>query len=488
MIKHIRTVLTGVVALTLILTLSACNTPTPVAAPPTVVQTVVVQQTVPVQQTVVVKQTVEVPITPVPSTMAMGQEACKALGPVTITDWRHFTPSGETVIKQLVEDYKQVAPNITVQVELIPDNEYAQKLNTSIAGGVGPDSFRVYSQDYETWLNSGNLAAIDPVLFGYKDVDEMLKTRFLPGTLDFAVKDGMLYAGGMPEYGTWAIAYNKGAFDKAGVAYPPEDKILTWDEYFDLAKKLTLMDANGNMTQMGEGMWITAQDNPTGAFIIMDPLFKQLGGDAFDPATGMPTNKEVWLKVAQMMSDSAKNGKYGYVDMGFPTSTNAHPEMFNGRVAMVMAGIWAKGWGLSVNPELQIGFARLPEIDDTHNAAGNLGWVWVVNANSTPEKQKAAQCWIEFISNDKNIFTWYDTAGEVEPRTTAGYMDHLVISEPGMKVFNLDAPRGTNPAYGEKGAERWDIIRKMAEAIFKNGDAPDKAVDDAWTLLTALAQ
>ncbi len=407
--------------------------------------------------------------------------------PVTIKYWRHFTPSEEAVTKELVEAFKEVEPLITVEYEPIPDNEYYPKLNTALAADEAGDVFAVYTQMWESYYRKGVMAPVDVAAFGYASMDEMMQQRFKPASMDFAVKDGQLYAPGIPEYGTWAEAYNQECFDKAGVPYPAEDQVFTWDEYFEQAVELTLADADGKMTQMGDGQWFTSMDNPFGCAIILDPMFKQLGGDAFDEASGKPTNREVWQQIAQLMYDCSLEGKYGYVDPGFPSSNNAHPEVFSGRIAQVPAGPWAVGWGTSVNPDLKLGFYPLPAVDAEHDAAINIGWVWVIYAESPPEKQVAGCKWIDFLSSVENAKKLYDAGGLVQPLLSEEYDNYMIEKLPAMELFLREAARAKNPAWGDQGTERWDVLRKMGEAIFKTGETPDKAVETAWSALEAMA-
>jgi ABC-type glycerol-3-phosphate transport system substrate-binding protein len=426
---------------------------------------------VPIQETVVVEVTSEVP----------------AAEPVTIKYWRHFTESGDAVTKQMIEAFKQVAPHITVEFEAIPDNEYEQRLAISTAAGEAADVYQLYTQQFERFHRAGLLAPVDPTIFGYESHQEMLDNHYVPGIMENAFKSGKLYAGGVPEFGPWVIAYNLDAFDKGGVEYPSADEPMTWDEYFEMAKQLTIREGD-EMVQMREGQWVTSQDNPVGTFVIMDPMFKQFGGDAFDEATGKPTNRDIWLKMANLMYECTPGGKYGYVDMGFPTSSNAHPEMFNGRMAMLMAGIWAQGWGTAVNPDLRIGFAPYPAVDADNDALSALGYFWVVNAHTSLEKQKAAWEWVNFLSNDENVFTWYDEAGEFQPRNVPGFEEHAVEKTPGMAVVIADTPRFKTPAFGENGNEYWDVLRRMSENIFKNGASPEEAVEAAWSEMEALSE
>lgn len=458
--------------------LAGCGaTPTPEVVEKEVVKTVEVEKTVevikevevPVEETVIVEVTAEPPPTPVP---------------VTIKYWRHFTPSGEKTTKDILNTFKYAAPEITVEFDPVPDNEYEQRLSVATAAGEGPDIFQLNEAMFPRFYGKELLAPVDLGVYGLASVDEF-EARFLPNVMNPTIMDGTPHMGGIAEYGTWFIAYNLDAFDKAGVEYPSDEKVLTWDEYYDMATKLSLYDGD-RMTQMGEGQWITGQDNPAGCYIIHDPIFKQNGGDAFDTETGKPINKEVWEKAAQTMADCALGGKYGYVDTGFPTSFNAHPEMFNDRMAMLMAGIWAEGWGMSVNPDLRIAFAPYPAVDEANNAAFAGYWGWVVSAQAAPENQMAAWKWAAFLDNDDNCFKWFDEAKELHPRTVPGLKEHMVEVSPGMKVQFNDVPRGRLPAGIGKDnmTQHWDLIRaNLSEPIFKLGTDPAEAIDNTWQVL-----
>jgi ABC-type glycerol-3-phosphate transport system substrate-binding protein len=412
-------------------------------------------------------------------------EAEEITDPVTIRFWRHQTPTNEQLFNEMIEEFKSVEPLITVNFESIGINDYDQKLSVAIAAGDTPDVYAIYDVQFEIFFDKGLLAPVDVSAMGYSSVEDCLDERFLPTSMDFAVKDGQLYSAGWAESANWAIVYNKACFDNAGVAYPSVDKVMTWEEYFELAKSLTLYD-DGNMTQMGEGMFISNMDNPDGARYILDPIFRQLGGLPFDEITGESLNKDVWVKVGKMMQDASLKGKYGYLDPGFPTATNAHTEMFAGRIGMAMGGPWAEGWGKSIDENIEMGFAPYPQVDSANNDSTTGGWVFVINKESSPEQQIAAAKFIEFISNDKNSVRWFKDAGLFMPRNIEGFKEDLLEISPNMEVFFNDAPRSKMTIYGEMGAERWTVLKKMAEAIFKMGMDPEQAVEDAWSELATI--
>lgn len=401
--------------------------------------------------------------------------------PATIKYWRHQTDALEKFSKEMIEGFKSVIPEIKVEFESIGINDYDRKLNIAIASNEAPDLYAIQDVQYGKFSSNKLLAPVDFKAMGYQSLDELLQKRFLPGAMNFAVSDGKLYSPGWTEEANWAIVYNKDCFDKAKVPYPSEDKPMTWDEYFELAKKLTLRDDSGKMIQMGEGMFLSNLDNPDGARFILDPIFRQSGGVCFDEnAAGKPLNKDGWLKVARIMYEASLKGKYGYVDTGFPTAINAHTEMFAGRVAMCMGGVWAEGWGKSVNPDIKLGFAPYPQVDATHNASTTGGWLFAINAKSSGDNQTAANKFVEFLTNDANTIKLFDNVGAYVPRNVAGYKEHLIEKQPAMKVFFDDSSRAVGTIYGDKGAEQWTVLKTMAEAIFKMGTSPEEAVNNAW--------
>lgn len=409
--------------------------------------------------------------------------------PVEFRYWTWFTPTNETTYNDLVTRFKDVAPHITVTPEYIPDADYYPKLNASIAAGDVGESFCVYAQMWSNYYNKKALAPMDLAAWGYGSPAELVADKYLPGVMDFAIKEGGFYAGGMPEFGTWVEAINLDSFDAAKEPYPAKDKAMTWPEFYELAKRTTLR-SGGKMTQMGDGSWIGNMDNPFGASIILYPMFHQFGGDPYDEVTGKPTNRDVWLQVANIQWDCAvKNtaAKYGYLDAGFPSGTNAHPELFNGRIANMQAGFWAVGWGMSVNPKLRIDFYPVPAVDAQHNATINHGWVYVLSSAGSDAQKAAASKWLAFLNDLDTAKLIFDGVGTTGPIKAQSHLDYMVGKDPLYSIFPQENKRAKTQTWGEFGTEHWEIMRKMAENIFKNGTGPEKAVDAAWAEMESLA-
>jgi len=134
-------------------------------------------------------------------------------------------------------------PNITIKVIHVP-TDYAQKVQTMIAGGTAPDIME-FAEDVHVYSAKGQIIPLDEYVKKY-DVD--VKSRFAPAMIDWFTYQGKLYA--MPDRaGAMIVYYNKAMFDKAGVKYPSNG--WTWQDFLDAAKKLTIRDASGKVTQYG---------------------------------------------------------------------------------------------------------------------------------------------------------------------------------------------------------------------------------------------
>ena len=160
-----------------------------------------------------------------------------------------FTMFGHPgLIEQMVPIFNESHPNIEVQFERSEGQGYAEKLSAAIAGGQAWDCFRAPG----TW----------PTRFGPKgvalDLNPFITTDteypadlYLPGLIDTWNVGGKRYA--LPGWClTMWLYYNKKLLDEAGVPYPTPQ--TTWDDYVDMAKKLT-KEENGTITQYGANGW-----------------------------------------------------------------------------------------------------------------------------------------------------------------------------------------------------------------------------------------
>ena len=134
----------------------------------------------------------------------------------------------------LFDAFEKAYPDITVKPVDILADDYPEKVTTMLAGGDTTDVITMKTlTDYSRYAGRGQLEDVTDLVTDYPDGK-------LAGT-DGYDQDGKYFA--VPYRADfWVLYYNKALFDAAGVDYPDH---VTWDEYADLAKKLTGTDAAG---------------------------------------------------------------------------------------------------------------------------------------------------------------------------------------------------------------------------------------------------
>lgn len=205
----------------------------------TVKETVVVEQTVEVERTVEVEKIVEVEkeVQPAPP------EEVELL---FWNYWGAIEPKFVAMLDMFMERY----PWIKVKYELLPWDQYWQKLNATLVTGNPPDVWFTAPTFYFEYVDRGQLVDLTP----YLDMDEdASEDSWYPSALDMwrTGPEGHLY--GLPsDLVSKVLFYNKDIFDEAGVEYPTED--WTWDDCLVAAQAITKdTDRDGKTDVWGIG-------------------------------------------------------------------------------------------------------------------------------------------------------------------------------------------------------------------------------------------
>jgi ABC-type glycerol-3-phosphate transport system substrate-binding protein len=118
----------------------------------------------------------------------------------TIKFWTHTHPPMVTLNQDLVAKFNEENPDIEVQYEIIPNNEFATKMLASMGTGTGPDIINMDdSQMRSIYIPRGLIQPIDPVSMGYDSTDAV-KAAYIPAALEGSTgDDGQVY--GVPSDG-----------------------------------------------------------------------------------------------------------------------------------------------------------------------------------------------------------------------------------------------------------------------------------------------
>jgi len=162
---------------------------------------------------------------------------------VTLRYWQYMTEH-ETQERAVIARFEEKYPNIKVNLEIIPDDTYFQKLNAEYVAGSPPDIFNGGAPD-SGWPYWDKLLDLKPFIEANINKDD-----YFYGFVDAQNLAGK-YVGLPRNWVDLVMFYNKDLFDEAGIEYPNEH--WTWEEdLLNAAKALTKdTDGDGNPDQWG---------------------------------------------------------------------------------------------------------------------------------------------------------------------------------------------------------------------------------------------
>lgn len=241
-------------------------------------------------------------------------------GKVTIRFATWDTGDKLKIQQDIAKKFEKENPNVKVQVEAYGDG-FDQKIAASFGAKNPPDV--LYMWDFPTYYES--LMPLDELI--EKDKELELEDIY-QGLFNYCTVDEATY--GLPAgFTTHVIYYNKDLFDEVNIPYPEDG--WTWDEFVEIAKKLT----DPSKKQYGFGF----STNP-------DPYdFEQFfwsNGTSYISEDGkeiegyINSNEaiEVMDKFITMIDD---NSAYVY---GSEASQGAGDIFKSGKLGMYESGIW----------------------------------------------------------------------------------------------------------------------------------------------------
>ncbi|PLR77374.1 sugar ABC transporter substrate-binding protein [Bacillus sp. V3-13] len=228
----------------------------------------------------------------------------------------------EDDLKEMISAFEEQNPNIKVDYEIAPYDDYFTKLQTMIAGGNAPDVFELNYENFVSYASKGALADLSDFIKEDKDFD--------PSKLNEEAYKAYQYEGkqyGMVEsFSNVVTFYNKDLFDKAGVEYPAAD--WKWQDELAAAEKIT---------NTSENIWGTYAPI---SFHEFYKVIAQNGGSVFNEDKSKVTiNSPENAEALKYMVDKVNKHK---VNPSKADLSGQSPEdLFkNGQIGILHTGIW----------------------------------------------------------------------------------------------------------------------------------------------------
>ncbi|MER6946247.1 sugar ABC transporter substrate-binding protein [Nonomuraea sp. NPDC000554] len=253
--------------------------------------------------------------------------------------------------------------DVKIKLHYLPVSEYlaGTALQTAFSAGQGPDIFLLSPGDFLRYHSGGVLTDLTPHLKPDMIAD------FDGGVLDTRKVDGKVY--GLPmEREPLAMYYSVDAFEKAGLS--EADLPKTWDQFLDVAAKLTTKDRFGVLFETTPGYYQNFTWYP----------FMWMGGGSAVPENGGPGFNAPAIHSALKLWQDAITSKVAPRKPQGDGAGNVPANLGAGYVAMQQSGIWSVSQIEQDAKDFKYGVFPLPVPEGGTYTTDMGGWAFVANA------------------------------------------------------------------------------------------------------------
>ena len=375
---------------------------------------------------------------------------------IAIEFW--YWTGAANLFQAVVDEYTAIHPNVKITLVENPYEDYWTKLPLALQGTDGPAIFNVHNSYHENLI--GYLAPYDIPL-------EDLEADFV-GVSAHEI-DGKVY---YTDYGmmTATMYYNKAMWAAAGLTEADIPK--TWDQFREVAKKLTVRDENGELVQAGFSFNGGAQGDVLG-------MQYQYGQNLFTEDNKVTFNNEAIRTVVNRMKDIYEVDGSGDYNFG----NNSGDNFGQGMVAMYL------GWGFMHNlfkslwPETDFGSFEIPTPTEEvpyayhrYNGESTFG----INKNAPADQQAVAQDIVRFFLANDALQKEFCLANSVFPAKRSLAQDEDILSVSSIAVLAEHIDRYIWPGPMPSAVE--NNMKIALENIFYNGEDVETALQNAEDL------
>lgn len=315
------------------------------------------------------------------------QTADAAGGEAVTLKWAIWDKESTPYWQALADAYKEVAPNVTIEMVDLGSTDYMTVLATELSGE-GSDFDVVTIKDVPGYATLVQKNAIIP-LDDYISADGVDLSKYA-GTTDQVTVDGSLYE--LPfRNDFWVLFYNKDLFDAKGVDYPTND--MTFDEYDALAREMTDTTFGSQVYGAHYHTWRSAVQ----LFAVLDGKHTILDGDYefMKPYYEMVLNQEkdgVCRKYTDLKAEGLhysaafSNGDVAMMNMGSWYVATLISSLQSGEYDADLCGNW--------------GMVKYPHAEGVEpgSTLGTITGLSVTSATDTPDE---AWKFVEWVSGEE---------------------------------------------------------------------------------------
>jgi multiple sugar transport system substrate-binding protein len=329
------------------------------------------------------------------SSMIFASPASDNAGRTVITFSFWGTPEEWAVTQATADRFNNSQNRIEVMVRQIAWEVYDATLNTMAAAGRLPDCGMMQEASALSFAANGLLADMSQMYpSGAARPLDSLRFRDANGrTVAYSTANEILL-----------LYYNRDMFDKAGLAYPPAkvEDAWTWDQFVDVAKKLTF-DANGrtpNDAGFDRNRIVQYGARVENLTWQLEVWALSNGGGFYAPdGRSVIIDQSASIEAIQRVADLHLVHNVAPLSAG-NTDDGIQRSILTGTVAMATGGQWNVGTAFP-GSGINYGVAVLPYMRD--KVTINTGGPVVVFSQS--RNQAAAMEWLRWYTQEENSWS-----------------------------------------------------------------------------------
>ncbi len=387
---------------------------------------------------------------------------------VTIEIWWHEYGPFTAYVKELIEAYKKVHPNITINPTVASSTDMNQKLTVSLAAGTGPDIMDADASYYVAYHAKGVLEPVNLDVFGVKTYQDLM-ARYVSGGLASGTFDGKVYT--LPYQGnSMSLFLNNKLFADAGL---DSKKVApkTWKDLMALCPKLRKVEGKRTVRKAFEFPY----HSPRWQLQDLQPMTEQFGGKILsDDGRTAYLNSPETVKALTLWRDVTK--ECGDPKTTKNTASDPNQDFLDGFTAMWITGPWATPQVRNSAIKDDFTVVGLPQVDPAKPHTMVYGWAWGVNKNK-PEKNKiVAWDFVKFMLAKPE--EWLAKAGFVQPVKGVGSTE-VAKKFPFFDVHMNDVSTATWYIRSENVNEIAQAVGRAVDSVVYDGADPKTALDAA---------
>ncbi|GAB4086303.1 ABC transporter substrate-binding protein [Myceligenerans cantabricum] len=373
------------------------------------------------------------------------------------------TAGQELLEDELLPQFYEEYPDVTVSVDYTTYGNLNEKLATAAVSGAVPDVMMMGVGWIEGFAERGLLADLGELGL----TEEVLLESYTPEIVDAGTWENGVYAVPIMLDTRYGVA-RMDLLEEAGFDAPPQ----SWEELTEMAEALTVREDDGTLKRAGFDM--LSLDSRQ----VFETMLFSAGGDLFDEELAEPAfNGPEGVAALELMTDLIN--EHEVEDIGFSSTDEAVNPLLNGRAAMGIAhnNLWTQG--LAADPEMLDNLEPFLIEDDV---PGMFFGGTLATRSATSQHPEAAQALLEFLASPEPALAANEQRGNVPALTEL--LDSEYVESNRFVQFSME---NLEHAKREGGPAEWlevrDDFAPTIESALLGQEEPQAALDDLAVLV-----